>query len=243
MIARSAVTVIVPTRNEATNIDRFLDALPEDLHLIVVDSSDDATPDIIEARRPAALVVRAKANIPVARQIGADLAETDWLLFTDADVIFADTYVERLEALADAPNLGGIVGVKNTVDGFDFYHRCFVRGQAVLSALGIPAASGSNMLIRRSALDAVGGFDRQLSVNEDTEIMFRISKDGWRVGFEPGLIVRSFDHRRLELGLTRKVLHGAIRNTALWFGVCNTRVRASDWGYWSGDSVDAELSS
>jgi glycosyltransferase involved in cell wall biosynthesis len=40
------VTVIVPTRNEATNIAGFLVSLPDALRLIVVDSSKVRLPEI-----------------------------------------------------------------------------------------------------------------------------------------------------------------------------------------------------
>jgi hypothetical protein len=46
------VTVIVPTRNEAHNISSFLASLPDELALIVVDDSTDATPAIVRRERP-----------------------------------------------------------------------------------------------------------------------------------------------------------------------------------------------
>ncbi len=227
------LTVVVPTRNEEGNIRPFLDSVPPSVGLIVVDSSQDGTPELIEAIRPAnTLVVRAKANIPEARQLGAELAHTNWLLFTDADVIFPPEYFENLAGLAIGPAVGGIVGAKSTVDGFDRYHRWFLRGQRFLNAFGVPSATGSNMLVTRSALASVGGFDEQLTVNEDTELMFRITKAGYDVSFVPGLAVLATDHRRLEAGCARKMIHGALRNTALWFGFFGPQIRNSDWGYW-----------
>lgn len=228
------VTVVVPTRNEASNIERFLASIPPELRLVVVDSSDDQTPDVIEDLRPSATVLRAKANIPVARQLGADASDTAWLLYTDADVIFAPAYFERLfEVDVGFDGVGGLFGTKGTIDGFDTYHRWFRAGQGLLDKFGIPAASGSNMLVRSSTLRAVGGFDANLSVNEDTELMFRVAQAGYTVRFEPTLEVQSFDHRRLEMGLGRKILHGAVRNTALYLGLFDRRVRSSDWGYWA----------
>jgi glycosyltransferase involved in cell wall biosynthesis len=231
-ITRRDVTVIVPTKNEIVNIGRFLASIPDDIALVVVDSSDDGTPDVIAELRPSAEVVRARTNIPIARQIGSDAAVTPWLLFADADVVFAPSYFTRLEELDVGDDTGGVVGTKSTSDGFDRYHRWFVRGQRLLSWLGIPAASGSNMLVRADALDAVGGFDPALSVNEDTELMFRIARSRFSVAFARDLTVLSFDHRRLEAGLARKIAHGAIRNTALYFGLFGDTVRRSDWGYW-----------
>lgn len=227
------ITIIVPTKNEATNIERFLASVPPAISMVVIDSSDDATPQIIERFRPETRVVRARANIPVARQLGAEMVRTEWLLCTDADVMFAPDYFEHLARFQARPEDGGIVGTKGSVDGFDTYHRWFRRGQRLLGTIGIPAATGSNMLVRTDSLHAVGGFDLSLSVNEDTELMFRVKRSGYAVRFDPDLAVLSFDHRRLEKGLARKVVHGAVRNTALYLGLFDRRVRAGDWGYWS----------
>lgn len=233
-IDRSDVTVVVPTRNEAPGIERFLRAIPDDIALLVVDSSDDNTVEIVQRVRPSARISRAKVNIAVARQLGALSVSTEWILYTDADVAFASDYFDQLARLTVDPNVGGIVGVKATEAGFDRYHRWFLRGQRFFHALGIPAASGSNMLIRCSVLNSIGGFDPALSVNEDSEVMFRIKKAGWDVPLAETLRVLSFDHRRLELGVGQKVVHGALRNTALYLGWMPKAVRASDWGYWSG---------
>ncbi len=226
-------TIIVPTRNEEEGIARFLSAIPDQADLVVVDSSDDRTPDIIRRLRPQTWVIPARVNIPEARQIGADAVTSEWLVFCDADVLLAPDYFEILGRLDDDPRIGGFVGTKSTVEGFDLYHRWFQRGQRLFDLVGIPAATGSNMVVRRPALDSVGGFDPTLTVNEDTELMFRLVKGGWRVPFEPRLQVLSFDHRRLEAGVARKLAHGAARNTALYLGVFGRSVRASDWGYWT----------
>lgn len=242
-VGRHDVTVIVPTKNEAENIVRFLDSIPADIEVIAIDSSDDGTANIIETHRPEhTMVIRAKANIPVARQIGGDAAVTPWLLYTDADVTFTPGYFDRLSEVPLPRRCGGVVGAKSTVDGFDLYHRWFVRGQAALMAVGIPAATGSNMLVLAEALRSAGGFDRKLSVNEDTELMFRLDKAGWPIAFRPDLIVHAFDHRRLEAGLVRKVAHGAVRNAALYLGWFEHRVRRSDWGYWSEPRIEPSTS-
>lgn len=224
--------MIAPTMNEADNIERFLRSIPAEIAVVIVDSSTDATPELIAAIRPSATVVRANANIPTARQIGSGVAATRWLLFADADVTFAPGYFDELDRLVMPPHVGGVVGTKSSADGFDTYHRWFVRGQRWLTAIGVPAASGSNMLVSAVALERVGGFDPALSVNEDTELMFRVRKAGHAVVFAGELTVQAFDHRRLEAGLVHKVLHGAVRNTALYLGVFPERVRGSDWGYW-----------
>ncbi|WP_051062285.1 glycosyltransferase [Ilumatobacter nonamiensis] len=243
-ISADQVTVIVPTKNEVGNIERFLGSLPPDVRLVVVDSSTDATPDLIARTRPErTTVIHEDVNIPAARQLGASVSSTPWLLFTDADVAFEPDYFEHLATTDVDRRCGGLVGAKGTMDGFDLYHRIFLAGQVALTTAGIPAATGSNMLVRRSTLIEVGGFDRQLSVNEDTELMFRVHRSGWSVRMRADLKVVSFDHRRLEAGVARKFVHGTIRNTALFLGVFGSAVRGSDWGYWQTHEREPETSS
>lgn len=241
-VAPADVTVVVPTRNEEANIGRFLASVPPEVALVVVDSGDDDTATIVTSLRPERTrVIRIRANVAVARQCGFEASDTPWVLFADADVAFGPGYFDRLAAVALDPATAGIVGVKGTAGGYDRYHRWFVRGQGALMAIGIPAATGSNMLVRRDVLAAVGGFDSELSVNEDSELMFRVRRRGL-VMFRPDLSVLSFDHRRLDAGVARKLGHGAVRNTALYLGLFPRQVRRSDWGYWRAGAARAGAS-
>jgi len=47
--------------------------------------------------------------------------------------------------------------------------------------------SGAALWLRREALDAVGGWnERYFMYVEDVELCWRLRRDGWRVGYEPG---------------------------------------------------------
>jgi GT2 family glycosyltransferase len=166
-----------------------------------------------------------------ARQWGAELAASAWLLFTDADVIFAPDYFERLPAYYSAYD--ALYGPKLSTDEFVRYYRWFAQGQRLSQALGIPAASGSNLLVRRQVFEDVGGFDLELTCNEDSELPWRIKRRGYRVGFAPDLVVYARDHRRLHQGVARKTLHSVTRSLLLYLNLVPSRWRKHDWGYWS----------
>ncbi|BCX05382.1 MAG: hypothetical protein KatS3mg053_3320 [Candidatus Roseilinea sp.] len=229
------LTIILPTRNERYNIRAFLASLPDEAQLIVVDASDDETPQLVHDIRPRrTTIIQQPCNVVAARQIGAEAANTTWLLFTDADVIFSLTYFGDLARLdASDPHLGAIYGAKKACDRFIPYHRWFTRAQGFFAALGIPAATGSNLLINRAAFCDVGGFDLRLTCNEDSEIVWRIKRRGYRTMFAPGLVVYARDHRRLERGVMRKVVHSSLRCFLLYFNLLPSRWRGRDWGYWS----------
>lgn len=232
-IAPEDVTVIAPARNERHNVAPFLASLPREVRLIVVDASDDDTAARVRELRPhRTRVDRFPGNIPVARQRGAQLATTRWLLFTDVDVQFDERYFDRLRDLPVPDHCAGLVGTKRTRDRFRLYYACFTLGQRLCAWAGIPAATGSNMLIRRDALLACGGFDATLSVNEDSEVMWRCQRAGHRVQFAGDLAVFARDHRRLERGVVRKFAHSLLRCAFLYLDILPTPWRAADWGYW-----------
>lgn len=233
----SDITVVLPVRNEEANIRRFLASLPETCHLIVVDAGEDRTAEIVAESRPdRTLILRRRSTIPEARQLGAELAKTEWLLFTDADVVFPPGYFPSLPRYA---GFDGVYGAKLSRDRFRAYYRCMAWGQGFVHRLGAPAATGSNLLLRRGVVLEAGGFDPELVCNEDSELVWRVAKAGYRMAFAPDLPVYATDHRRLERGIFRKTVHSVFRCLLLYFDLIPARWRRLDWGYWSGAGRDA----
>jgi glycosyltransferase involved in cell wall biosynthesis len=225
------LTIVLPTKNEAHNITPFLLSTLDATPLIVVDASDDHTSNLIEATRPInTKIVHSRAHIAEARNIGAALAETSWILFTDADISFAPDYFERLQSYN---GIAALYGPKLSQQEFATYYRWFSRGQQLLALLKIPAASGSNLLVHRETFLSVGGFDRTLTCNEDSELAWRLTRCKHRVVFAPDLIVYERDHRRLRRGVVRKTAHSIVRCLFLFTGLMPVQLRHRDWGYWS----------
>lgn len=232
------LTVVLPTRNEAANIRPFLDSIPPAVSLVVVDASDDATPAIIEEERPErTTVLRRPGGIALARQLGAEAASTTWLIFTDADVEFPFGY---FETLCLAGRCDAFYGPKLSLTEYTGYYRFIAHGQQLCHWCGIPAATGSNMCIRREALLAVGGFDPCLPCNEDSEVMWRLKRSGFNVTYMPELAVYARDHRRLHRGVIRKTMHSVARCVLLYTDLMPSRWRTSDWGYWGPEKQREE---
>lgn len=228
----SDITVVLPTLNEEKNIGNFLASLPDGCRLILVDAGNDQTAEIVSRHRSpeSTQVVKLKSTISEARQVGAEMAGTEWVLFTDADVVFAPGYFQGLSRYDE---FGCVYGPKLSPTGFCRYYRWFAYGQWFSHKMGIPAASGSNLLIRRDIVSGVGGFDPELVCNEDSELVWRIKRAGYRIAFASELVVYAMDHRRLERGLFRKTLHSVFRCLLLYWDLIPARWRKRDWGYWS----------
>ena len=226
------LTVIIPTKNEEKNIITFLDSLPKHVKLIVVDSSTDRTRELINIRRPQNTdIIFEESNIPQARQTGADSAASDWLLFSDADMVFAKDYFSNLEKINPSDNVGAIMGAKLSTEKYRWYYLVYSFNMMLFSWINMPIGSGSNMIIRKSALSAIDGFDLNLSVSEDSDILWRINKSGKRVIYKNTLKVYEMDHRRLDKGVFRKYWQSTVRLFLLMLGI-RKRLHKSDWGYW-----------
>ncbi|MEO8581829.1 MAG: glycosyltransferase [Patescibacteria group bacterium] len=227
----SRLSIIVPTKNEEKNIVRFLKSIPAGIEVILIDASTDQTLELAEAARPEIITIRnSELNIAAARQHGATYSKRDWLLFTDSDIHFSPLYFKHI---LDLPVGDAYYGEKRTASSkFRTYDFLFRLGQGIIDRLGIPSASGSNMIIHKQAFTDVGGFDIELSCNEDTEIFFRLHKQKKHIQFVPQLVVVSHDDRRLESGVVRKLTHSFLRSVGLYFDILNKKQRNSDWGYW-----------
>ncbi len=190
-----ALSIIVPARNEAANLQRLLPSLhglryPGPLERIVVDDqSEDETSQVAAALGARVLRVEALPEgwfgKPYAAHRGAQAAQGEWLLFTDADTWHAPDSAASAVAWAIAHGTDGLT----LFPGFDDLPPIEAAAMAVMFAgLFVAArdleglANGQYLLVRRAAYEQVGGFaavrDQML---EDLALGMRLRQWGFRV--------------------------------------------------------------
>jgi glycosyltransferase involved in cell wall biosynthesis len=213
-----SVTVIVPARDEAADIAATLESLLQqdysNLHIIAInDRSTDRTGEIITAfaaQHPAKLRALHVAELPEgwlgkthAMALAARQAPTDYLLFTDADVLFRPDAIRRSLAHAVASQADHLVTIPTTtikrwdeaalLSFFQIFGIWAARPWRVSDpdarndALGI----GAFNLLRRSAYLHIGGFESlRMEIVEDIGLARRIKRAGLaqRVVFGRGLV-------------------------------------------------------
>jgi glycosyltransferase involved in cell wall biosynthesis len=200
------VSVVVPARDEVHAIERAVRSVLAqdypDLEVIVVDDrSSDGTGDAL--RRVAAsdrrIVVHRVDELPPgwlgknhALWRGAERATGEWLLFTDADVIFAPTSFRRAVAYAVAEGLDHLT-LAPLLIARSVVLRAFVAffGYAFVALWGAYRANdpkssrgvgiGAFNLVRREAYERIGTM-RALSLRPDDDIRLgrRIRAFGFR---------------------------------------------------------------
>lgn len=199
------ISVVVPAFESWATLPRTLEALrPQvdrpDRELVLVESSNRFTGRELERRWPwvTAVVPSSRALPGTARNIGTERARGELLAFTDADAVPEAGWLDALErALVPGVDAvaGAIVnGTPQSAVGTSDYLLEF--------AAWLPGRSGTplhgatcNLLVRREALERVGGFPVDLWPGEDTVFTFRLG--------EAGRLAYAEDARVLHLNRTR----------------------------------------
>ena len=222
------VTVVVPVKDRPNQLARLLAALPPGLPVVVVDdgSAEPRTTRAVATEFGAQVLRHQVSRGPAAaRNTGLRRVRTDLVAFLDSDVVPQPGWLGLLRRHLDDPAVG-IVGprVLGGVPRPDDSWLC--RYEAARSSLDLgprPAPvqplgrvaylPSAALLVRRSALapGAIGGpdgFDEDMPVAEDVDLVWRVHDAGWRVRYEPASVVRH-DHRTtLGQWLRRKAYYG-----------------------------------
>lgn len=210
------VTVVVPVRGRSEDLRTLLVGVPTGVPVVVV---DDGSPVPICSLGPAVEVLRhERSRGPAgARNAGAGRATTELIAFVDADVSLPAGALDRLSGHFTDPR---VVAVAPRVQSAAttgwtgvLEQQLCALDQGPVSAQVRPRAAVSYvpsavLLVRRSALLAVRGFDEQLSVGEDVDLVWRLSALG-AVRYDAGVVVRHRPRTRLAEALRRRRDYGA----------------------------------
>jgi len=200
----ASVTAVVPCRDEAAAVERAMSSLlAQDLPALQVVAVDDrscdgtgAILDRLAAADPRLEVVHVE-RLPEgwlgknhACHLGAARARGDWLLFTDADVVFTPDAVPRAVAAAAARGLGHLALLPRLVAP-GLLERAFVTAFSALLApfariadLRRPGTraffgAGAFNLVRRDAYEGAGGHRRlPLEVVDDIKLGLLLRRSG-----------------------------------------------------------------
>ncbi len=188
------LSVIVPAHNNPRELIQCLAALraqgSEGVDLVVVDdASTDDTPVVAAAAGASVLQMVRNGGPGAARNLGAQQARGDVLLFVDADVVIAAGTLDRVAwSFAKDPALGALFGsyddrpsAPGLVSRYRNLLHHFVHQEGDPEAETFWAGLGA---VRRTAFLAVGGFDAARFPRpsiEDIELGYRLRRAGYRI--------------------------------------------------------------
>ncbi len=215
------ITVVIPVRDNQAGVHRLVMAL-RGMRVIVVDdgSSTPLCPTDFAGASCEFEILRHDRSLgpAAARNTGLARCGTEFVAFLDSDVVPRRGWLEALlghfcdpEVALVAPRIVALHVGDTAVGRYET-----VRSELDLGAREAPVmpygpvayVPSAAMVVRRSALLEVGGFDENLRSGEDVDLCWRLVESGSRLRYEPVALV-AHDHRtRLRPWLSRRAFYG-----------------------------------
>jgi glycosyltransferase involved in cell wall biosynthesis len=169
------ITIVVPCKNEENYIAHLLMHLRQqsigNTKIIIADCSTDKTREVIQIMKGELNVeVIDGGPVSIAKNNGAKLVTTPYILFIDSDVrFFSNTVILDTVNELEYNNLDLIGLYAKCYDGNLTAQIGFMLFNAVNNILKykVPFAVGAYMLTRRNKFEEFGGFPAKFGTSED----------------------------------------------------------------------------
>jgi glycosyltransferase involved in cell wall biosynthesis len=212
------ITVVVPLFNKAANIGACLNSLQKQTvrpyEIIVIDdgstdkSYDIAKYELSSYQGKCRLIQQKNAGVSVARNVGADMAETEFVAFLDADDLYYPEFIDKsIKLIKDFPDCAlycfghkikdDEIGVFTPRNGLPVGFRGLVADFFKASTKG-PIAKSSKIVVRKNTLLQIGGFPEGKKTGEDLYVWIMLALNG-KVAyddFKSTLVVQEPDQSR-----------------------------------------------
>lgn len=182
------ISVVIPAYNCQATIVETLHSVFRQTYsaievIVVDDGSNDGTLNLLKGFQDSRLhvVTQANAGVSASRNRGMNLAKGDFVAFLDSDDLWLPKKLsEQMTALQNTPEAAVAYSWTDYIDQSGAFLRkgyyCNFSGNVYRRLLlGSFLESGSNPLIRLSALKTVGGFDESLRTCEDWDLWIRLA--------------------------------------------------------------------
>lgn len=184
----ACLTAVVPVRNAEPLVGPCLESLRRNgvTRVVVVDGlSTDRSREVARAHG-ATVLSDEGGGLPLARTLGAQAAETRWVLMVDTDVVMPDGVLARLLEEYHDGGYAALQAGLESVSGPGYwgqalaYHHLHGRSRWWF---GLVATVIERDLLLRT------GFDPRFESGEDIELRWRLESQGLKVGVSRSALV------------------------------------------------------
>jgi len=215
---RPQLSVIIASYNSRKTIEDCLRSLESqattnDFEIIVVDSSMDETAKLIEKRFPKLKLYRFSERkfAGGARNIGISVAKGNIIAFIDADCRAEENWCEEILRAHESPfsAIGGAIANANPESyvGWAAYFCEFSQWMPERQSRSMDDIAGANMSYKKKVFDKYGDFIEGTYCS-DTELHWRIGRDGHRLRFVPSILISHHNIDSLRRFLRHEFYHG-----------------------------------
>lgn len=213
------LSVVLLTHNCATRVGETLDRLVE-LHVpvVVVDNASSDGTDALVRHHPSLQLVSLSENLGAAgRNVGARRVGTPYIAFCDDDEWFELDGLHRAVELLDRHPSLALVSGRILVDPDGRLDPiCAEMAESPLpDGAGVPGAvllgfMAGAVVVRRSAFEQVGGYDRRFFMGgEEETLALPLAKRGWQMRYVEEVVI----HHQPSMANASRLRHYGVRNT------------------------------
>ncbi|MGA2790443.1 MAG: glycosyltransferase [Candidatus Bathyarchaeia archaeon] len=200
------VTVVIPTHDRYGKLGTLLESIekcqPHEIESVIVVDDSEKPVRIASSFRSLNLkhiVLKDRAFISRAKNIGWRDATTEFAFFIDDDNVVDEETIPRVyQTISRMPKVGAIMPAVlykskpslvwvyaaqflKSGPRFNLIGRNLRRNASLENRLLLTDALPNASMIRRKALEDVGGFDERLVVNSSMDLSLRLKSKGWQV--------------------------------------------------------------
>lgn len=225
---KELLTVVIPCKNERLGLIICIVNILKDrnLNLIIADSSTDDTLEYLDFFNSLDFNIKiVDGGLPaVARNSGAKLVQTPYVLFIDADMDISDLHLERI--LMDViKNDYHLVTTRIKSQGkYSKVYTLFNWIQALISKK-TPFAVGGFMLFKTEEFNKLGGFNELDKFAEDFHLSMMVRPDKFKIY---PFYTPTSSRRLVKKGL----LYMIKLMVQCWLNKNNPDFFKNDHGYW-----------
>jgi len=196
------ISIVIPTYNVEKHIEGCLQSLRNldypHYEVIVVDGlSLDRTVEIAK-KYDTRILYEEKGTRSAACNVGIKHSNGEIIAFTDADCVVERDWLRKIVRYFTNPNVAVVGGRDLTYEKDPYMAKCIGlsehhRPRPKKTAELIERIKGCNVAYRKNLLEETGGFNETLHYSEETELHYRIARQGKTLIFDPTITVW---HRR-----------------------------------------------
>jgi cellulose synthase/poly-beta-1,6-N-acetylglucosamine synthase-like glycosyltransferase len=200
------VSVIVASYNSADTIEECLRSIltldyPAGYVEVIVMDGDSKDGTVQIAEQFPVKVISIKLNCPAAYNYAQKIAAHPVLGFIDADAKVEPAWLRKLVPHLSEPQVAGVSGSIETWNQNNPWARSIgyelkTRYQRIGKYTGRIATM--NLLLKKEAIEEVGGWDEDLPSQYDTDFGFRMTKMNYKIAYESQAVCYHFNRPTLK---------------------------------------------
>ncbi len=180
------------------------------VEVIVMDGvSKDGTVKI--AQQYPVKVVSIQLNAPAAYNYAQKIASHPVLGFIDSDAKVESEWLKKLVPHLGEPQVAGVSGTIETWNRENVWARSIgyeLKNRYRRLGKYTGRIATMNLLLKKSVIEEVGGWDEKLPSQYDTDFGFRMASKGYKIAYEPAAVCYHYNRPTLKAYYRQQLQYG-----------------------------------